>query len=212
MGSGDYVIAEWKSTQRLDVGYQQKLRSAEDNFVAHLEQVWGKTFSRGLTPKGDNQFIRTTILPQLFDNWLGVPMTTWRQAFTVTGHRTIINGRGSGNIIPEDWAVLWTGLALPNKNQHITEIKVQIGDRKYGRIDLEEIHQYDIPVVIFEEPFTVDEETAFDLYGYIEGELPDNGPGGAADTLYQRIVMTGCAFARVIDRALGTVGAAITST
>ena len=212
MGLGDYVIAEWKSTQKLDTNYQMTLRRKEDEFIALLEKNWGKTFSRGLTPKGDNQFTRTTIMPELFDDHGGTPMTTWRQAFTSIGHMTIINGVGAGNIIPEDWGVLWTGLAFPNKNQHLTEIKMQIGDRKYGRINLEEMHQYDVPILIFEEPFAIEEETAFDLYGYIEGELPHNGPGGALDTLYQRIVMTGCAFPKMIDRALGAVGAAISST
>lgn len=210
MGAGDYVIAEWKSTQRLDATYQQTLRRVEDEFIAHLEQKWNKSFSRGLTPKGDNQFSRTTILPELFDDHLGVRQVTWRQCFTTTGHMTILAGSGSGNTLPEDWGVIWTGIALPNKNQHLTDIKCQIGDRKFGRINIEEIHQYDIPVVIFEEPFTIDEETAVDIYGYIEGELPDNGPGGEADHLYQRIVLTGCAFPKQIDRALGTVGAALT--
>lgn len=212
MGQGDYVFAEWRSTQRLSTKYQETMRAKEDEAINYLQDKWHRMFSRGITPKGDAQFGRTSILPELFDDHLGIPMTTWRQKFQTTGHMTIINGRNSGNTIPEDWAVLWTGLALPNKNQHLSEIRMQIGDRKYGRINIEEIHQYEIPVLIFEEPFFVDEETAFDLYGYIEGELPDNGPGGEADTLFQRIIMTGTAFYRQIDRALGTVGAVLVST
>lgn len=208
MPQGDYIFVEWRSAQRLSVEYQSKLKMKEMEIVNLLESKWSpRKFSWGLTPKQSGEFGRTTIMPELFHDHLAADMVTWRQKFQTTGHMTIISGRGSGNTLAEDWAVLWTGLALPNKNQHLTEIKMQIGDRKYGRINLEEMHQYQIPVIIFEEPFIIDEETAFDLYGYIEGELPDNGPGGEADTLFQRIVMTGCAFYKQIDRALGTVGA-----
>jgi len=174
-----------------------------------LDRKWDpRKFGNGIMPKA-GEYGRTTILPALFDDHGDSQMATWRQKFQTTGHMTVMSGTKAGNTLPEDWSVAWVGLALPNKNQHLSEIKWQIGDRKFGRVDLEEIHQYKIPAIIFEEGFIVEEEEAFDLYGYIEPELPDNGPGGEADTIYQRIVLLGAAYFKQVDRALGQCGAAI---
>jgi len=135
-------------------------------------------------------------------------------------HDTLIQGNRTGETMPEDWKVGWLGLAFPNKNQHITEIRFQIGDRKYGRINLEEMRIYNKPAIIFEEPFIIDEETSFHLYGYFEGEIPVS-PFSPTVThtvnevehehycAYQRIVMLGQANYKMVDRALGNTGAAI---
>ena len=136
-------------------------------------------------------------------------MSHWRQTFTTTGHQTIIAGAGSGNTLPEDFKIAWIGLALPNKNQHLTEVKWQISDRKFGRLNLEEIRSYNQPAIIFEDGFIIDEEEGFDLYGYIEGPVPDIPWGPDTDVIYQRIVMLGAAYYKTIDKVLGNTGAAI---
>jgi len=99
------------------------------------------------------------------------------------------------------------GLAFPNKEQHITEIKFQIGDRKYGRINLEEMHAYNKPVIIFEDGFILDEEESFELYAYVEGPLPNQLP--FIQGVYQRVVMIGAAYFKVISKVLGNCGAVI---
>ena len=137
-------------------------------------------------------------------------MSHWRQTFTSTGHQTVISGTRTGNIIPEDFKVAWIGLALPNKNQHLTEVKWQISDRKFGRLNLEEIRSYNQPAIIFEDGFIIDEEEAIDIYGYIEGPVPAIPWGPTTDVIYQRIVLLGAAYYKTIDRVLGNCGAAIT--
>jgi len=152
------------------------------------------------------------------------PPAYWRQAFTQTGHQILLQGTRAGETLAEDWKIAWLGLAFPNKQQHITEIRMQIGDRKFGRINLEEMHAYNKPALIFENGYVIDEETAFEIYGYFEGPIPAlAGPQGAVqpgiptvdmngtDTacLYQRIIMLGAAYYKQSDRALGLVGAAI---
>ena len=211
MGQGGYIFCEYKSVKQANSVYQLALAELESRIIAKCTEDWFPTktpeqaFGGLVTQSG--QFGRTSILPELFDNHLGVQMAHWRQLFTVAGHQTLIAGAHAGNTIPEDFKIAWIGLAFPNKNQHITEIKFQIGDRKYGRIDLEEMHLFDCPALLFEEGILIDEETAFDLYGFVEGPIPTHHDGYVG--VHQRIVMLGAAYYKYADKVLGNCGAAI---
>jgi len=241
LGQGGYIFCEWDSVQKDDPRFQQTFAKLETGLINKCNAEWSpKTFGY-LTP-GAGQYGRTTILPGLFDpnpNTYGggafgataatgtfaLPPAYWRQAFSQVGHQTLIQGNRTGEGLPEDWKVGWLGLAFPNKNQHITEIRFQIGDRKYGRINLEEMRLYNKPALIFEEPFIIDEETSFHLYGYFEGPIagfptiagaeaqsftPSLSIEGVQTAVqYQRIVMLGEAMYKTIDRALGNCGATI---
>ena len=191
-----YIFCEWESIQDEYKNFQIALQKGENKMIQKCNAEWApKTFGY-LTPS-EGQYGRTTILPELFDNWNAVQMAHWRQQFTTAGHQLIIAGAGAGNTLPEDLKVLWTGLAFPNKQMNISEVKWYIGDRKYGRLNLEEIHSYNKPAIIFQEPFIIDEETTFELYGYLE----------EAD--FQRVVMLGATYYKYIDKVLGNCGAAI---
>jgi hypothetical protein len=226
MGQGSYVICEFDSIQKEYPDFQLALRKLESDLLTKCAADWGslampKSFGK-LTP-GKNEFGRTTILPGLFcPNLLtygggqfgGVavapfitPPATWRQLFTVAGHQTIMTGARPGYLLPEDFKVGVAGFMLPNKNQHLTEIKMQIGDRKYGRINLEEIHQYNKPAVILEEGFIIDEEESFELYGFIEGDIPVHLDGYIG--VHQRIIPLGFTGFNKIDYVLGNCGTAI---
>ena len=229
MGSGGYVLCELAAVRKEFPDFQKVFAELEreailkctgDWFASKVNKYAATGLSHeealkaaanevfgGLTPKSGEQFGRTTILPSLFDDHNGNQMVTWRQLFTTAGHQTLITGTRAGNTIPEDFKVAWIGLAFPNKNQHITEIKFQIGDTKYGRINLEDIHSYKVPAVIFEKGFIINEEESFDLYGYIEGPIPSEAP--FITGLYQSIVMLGACYYRRIDRVLGNPGSAI---
>jgi len=240
MGQGGYIFCEWDSVQKDDPSFQKVFKKLEDDLTYKCNSEWApKTMGR-LTPAA-GQYGRTSILPGLFDpnpltyggaafgaaatgNWPRPP-AYWRQAFRTTGAQTLIQGNGTGEGLPEDWKVGFLGLAFPNKNQHITEIRMQIGDRKYGRINLEEMRLYNKPALIFEEPFVIDEETSFHLYGFFEGPIAgfpeltgtpiqSFTPSLLVDNTqtavqYQRIVMLGEAMYKTIDRALGNGGVTI---
>jgi len=231
MGQGGYVFCEWDSVQKDDPKYQQVFAKLENDLINKCSTEWAPKKMGYLTPAA-GQYGRTTILPALFDpnpNTYGgaafggaltgtfpTPPAYWRQAFSQVGHQTLLQGNRTGETMPEDWKVGWLGLAFPNKNQHITEIRFQIGDRKYGRINLEEMRIYNKPAIIFEEPFIIDEETSFHLYGYFEGPIPASPfsptlsiEGVDTYVAYQRIVPLGEASYKMIDRALGNCGAAI---
>lgn len=172
------------------------LQNLENQILAKCNVEWSpKSFGEAF-PNGD-QYGRTTIMPEIFRGFNTAFLPHWRQLITAAGQQTVIYGVNAGHVIPEDVKVAWMGLAFPNKQQQISEIRFQIGDRKYGRLDLEEIHSYNVPAVIFEEGFIIDEETSFDLLAYVES--PD----------YQRIVMLGAMYYKTIDRVLGNTGAII---
>ena len=241
MGQGGYTFCEWDSVQKTDPQFQRVFAKLETEMMAKCNAEWApKTFGY-LTPSA-GQYGRTSILPGLFDpnpltygggafgataatGTFALPPSYWRQAFSQAGAQTLIQGNRTGEGLPEDWKVGWLGLAFPNKNQHITEIRFQIGDRKYGRINLEEMQVYNKPAIIFEEPFIIDEETSFHLYGFFEGPIagfptiagaqaqsftPSLSIEGVQTAVqYQRIVMLGMANYKMIDRALGNCGATI---
>lgn len=207
MGQGGYIICEWDSVAREDPDFQKAFRELDDRMLQKCTAEWHPRTVGYLVPNGD-QFGRTTILPALFRGFGQVAATPpvagtnclihWRQHITSAGHQALIMGSGIGSIVPEDFKIAWIGLMFPNKQQQVTEIRWQIGDRKYGRINIEEINSYNKPALIFEEGFIIDEEQSYDLWGYVK-EAHD----------YQRIVMLGAAYYKMIDKVLGLPGAAI---
>jgi len=194
--AGGYVFCEWGSVRKQFPEFQRVFAELESKVIEKCNADWAPRTLGYLAP-GANQYGRTSILPPLFKDNTGTQMVTWRQYFSSSGHQTLLAGVRTGNVIPEDFKIAWIGLAFPNKQLQISEIKWQIGDRKYGRIDLEELRVYEKPAVIFEEGFIIDEEQSFELYGYVE--QPD----------YQRIIMLGACYYKNIDKVLGNPGSAI---
>jgi len=219
MGQGSFVICEWDSVAKKNTLFQRAMASLDSKMISKCNLEWApRTFNPGLAlSPGANNYGRTTILPALFDDHNsapidttgggGNPVGTWRQLFTATGHQMILQGVRTGETIPEDFKVAWAGLAFPNKEQHITELRWQIGDRKYGRVNVEEIQGYNKPALIFEDGYILDEEQSFHLYGYLEGPLPVHHDGHAG--VYQRVVMLGFAAYKVISKVLGVPGTPI---
>jgi len=215
MGQGSYVICELDSIYKENSYFQQSLANLETAMINKCSTEWRPRSFGSLTPTQD-QFGRTTILPGIFGDHTGLaplaPLITWRQLFTTAGHQLLMTGGRIGFTIPEDVKVAWAGIALPNKNQHLTEIKYQIGDRKFGRIDLEELHLYNKPALIFEEGYILDEEESFDLWGYIEGPIPvfhDDAVLNRSWGVYQRIILLGAAYYKFYDKVGGACGAQV---
>jgi len=196
MGQGGFIFAEWDSIKKEYPDFQRAFADLEAKVIDKCLADWSPRTFGGLTPNAD-QFGRTSILPALFDDNTGTQMVHWRQYFASTGHQTLISGTRAGNVIPEDFKVAWIGLMFPNKQMTISEIRWQTSDRKYVRLNIEELRSYNKPAIIFEEGFLLDEEQSFELYGYVES------------VGYQRIVMLGACYYRVIDKVLGAPGSAI---
>lgn len=196
MGQGGYIFCEWDSVQKQWPKFQRAFADLENRVIEKCNADWEpKTFGY-LTPN-EKQYGRTSILPRLFLGWNSVVLPHWRQHITSTGHQTLLTGVRTGGTLPEDFKVAWIGLAFPNKQMQISEIRWQISDAKFGRVNIEELRGYNKPALIFEEGFILNEEEAFDLYGYVEQED------------YQRIIPLGAAYYRILDKVLSAPGAVI---
>jgi len=209
--AGSYVLCEWDSIKEQFPEWQKAFAELETRVIAKCDRDWSPKKFGGLTP-GAEEYGRTTIPPALFRGWAAAApfpqMVHWRQRLTSSGELMLIRGMGGGDVIPRDFKVAWMGLMFPNKEQHITELRWQISDGKYGRINVEEMLSYNKPAVIFEDGFLLNEKGSFELWGYVEGPIPVDHEG--RENIYQRIVMLGAAYFKTIDRVLGAPGAAIT--
>ena len=108
-------------------------------------------------------------MPELFYGFgqVAPTLTTWLNYATALGHQGLLAGSNAMSIY-KDYKIGIAGFAFLDKVQNITEVKLQIGDTKFPRINLEEAMVYNKPAVIFETGFVVDEQTEFDLHGYVE--------------------------------------------
>jgi hypothetical protein len=203
--AGGFIFAEWDSIRKEFPDFQRAFAELETDVITKCDTEWKpKTFGY-LTPM-ENQYGRTSIIPALFRGFgqtattpptAGHYLTDWRQHITSTGLQTLLMGNGAGDILPEDFKIAWIGLAFPNKQMNISELKWQISDQKFIRVNIEELMSYNKPALIFEKGYILNEEESFDLYGYVEEED------------YQRIVMLGAAYYKIIDKVLGAPGSAI---
>lgn len=195
-----FVICELEKVKETFPEFATKMAALKAQMVAKATADWAPLTFGGIAPKS-GQFGESTIMPELFNGLMTAyqPMVTWDQWFNVIGHRTIITGANTGGTIYEDYMIGLAGIALLSKAIRITEIRMQIGDRKIPRLNIEEAFAYNKPAVIFEQPMILDEEEGFDLYAYVDCRGP------------QRIKMIGIQLNRVPNKLQVTnTGAALT--
>ena len=200
--SGGFVICEYDSVKQGFPQYQRTMQSLKAAIIEKATRDWSpKTYGR-MSPTSA-QFGTSTIMPELFRSMStgtasSATLTTWNQWLDTTGSQTIMSGSNSG-VIYEDYKIGLAGLAFLDKSINIAEIRMQISDRKTGRINIEEAFAYEQPAVIFEDGFILDEETGFDLYAYV------------LSTGYQKIKLLGIEANRVPNKLqVSNTGAALT--
>jgi len=187
-----YVICEYEKVKDYFPEFKATMETLATQLRAKCAADWSpKTFG-GLAPSA-GQFGETTILPALFrDDVMTAAnagnMTTWEQWLPTLGHRTIMTGSGTGGIILEDYKIGLAGIAFLDKAIRVSEIKMQISDKKLPRINIEEALAYNKPAIVFENGYVLDEETGFDLYAYVTTQGP------------QRIKLLGLQMNRVPNR------------
>ena len=171
-----YVICEYEKIKEQFPEFGAMMTNLRTSLVAKATADWSPLTFGGMNPRS-GQFGETTILPPLFRDINNTALATWRQFFTAAQvaisqagtSQVMMSGVNSG-VIREDYMVGLAGICFLDKAIKITEIKMQIGDKKIPRINLEEALVYNKPCVVFEEGFTLDEEEGFDLYGYMQSE------------------------------------------
>ncbi len=197
-----FVICEYGKVKAEFPEYASMMASLENSLRLKADADWGPLSYGGIKPMA-GQYGKTTIMPEMFVGFggygTGTQLVTWNQRLTSTGNNVVIEGNSTGGSIPEDFKMGFAGLAFLDKAIKISEIKLQIGDKKLPRINLEEVRAYQQPCVIFENGFIADEETGFELKAYVES------------IGYQRLKLIGMQLNRVPNKLqVSLTGAAIT--
>jgi len=183
-----FVLVEYKKLKTQYPEFQETLAELESEALSMAASRWpGMTYG-GFQP-GANQYGRTTILPKVFADEAGdildknhVPKTWGVNEFriyfsstspanvAIPGWKTILQGGNPENIgtTPEDIIIALAGFAIPDPSILFSELRLQIGDKTYVIVDIEEIHMYEQPAIIFEKGYVVPPETFFKLQGFFQ--------------------------------------------
>jgi len=203
MGGG-FSIVEYETVKQGFPEFRRVETAAFNTLLAKCNADWSPQTFGGMKPTG-GQFGQGTIMPELFRDRATTTLHTWRQHFnqnflgmTIPANNTLMTGSNGGNLY-EDYKIGVCGLAFLDKAIKVTEIKMQISDRKLPRINLEEAFAYNKPAIVFEDFWILDEEQGFELLGYVTSEG------------YQTIKLLGPQFNRVPNKLMTTAtGAALT--
>lgn len=164
-----YVVCELKKLKTEYPEFVEATKKLQTKAIERAKEIWpGYTYG-GLFP-GPKQFGITTALPKFFGSTT-TALKTFRQNFTSTGWQDIFN-----LTVQEDVIIGGMGFAITSPTVNITELRMEIGDVKYPRINIEEMQCYDQPAVVFKQGWYAQEERSFLLRGYVEA------------TGYQRVV------------------------
>jgi len=169
-----YVICEYEKVRQYMPEFASTMQKLKNDLIIKATADWDPITYGGIAPQS-GQFGETTVMPNLFNGLATAyqPLISWYQWLNNTGHRTIMTGTATGGTIYEDYKIGLAGLVLLSKAIRISEIRMQIGDKKIPRMNIEEAMAYNKPAVVFEQPFILDEETGFDLYAYVLSQGPE---------------------------------------
>ena len=166
-----FIICEYEEVKKQFPEFREILESTRRALINKAVSDWAPLKYGGLTPKA-GEFGESTIIPSLFKDITGTTLVTWDQWFNATGAQTILSGAAPGNTIYEDYKVGWVGIAFLDPVVRVSEIRWQIGDKKYPRVNIEECFAYEFPCIVFEEGYILDEETSFELIAYVLTQGP----------------------------------------
>lgn len=196
------IICEYSKVKAEFPEYSSMMASLENSMRNMADSHWSPLTYGGTKPKA-GQYGKSTIMPEMFVGYggygVGTQLSTWNQFLTTTGDAVIIEGNNTGGSIHRDFMIGLAGIAFLDKAIKISEIKLQIGDKKLPRINLEEARAYEQPCVLFEDGFVCDEDTGLEVKGYVEARG------------YQRLKLIGMQLNRVPNKLqVSLTGAAIT--
>jgi len=192
--AGGYILCEYDSVKKEFPEFKATMDALKRSLVTKASADWAIPANKFTLEEGH----LTTVIPALFNDITGTRLVTWDQWFNATGHQLIMAGAAAGNTIAEDYMVGLVGLAFLDAAIRVSEIKMQISDKKLPRINIEEAFAYNKPAIVFEEGYILDQETTFELYAYVLTQGP------------QRIKLIGLQANRVKDKLLTDTGATLT--
>lgn len=159
METDKLVIGELEKLKDLPE-FQTGLRNLIETAKTRAAEIWpGYTFG-GMFPK-DKQFGITSALPKFFGSTT-TALTNFRQNLgSANAWQSIFD-----LTVQEDVIIGMMGVAITSPTINITELRAEISDKKYPRINIEEMQSYQQPAVIFKQGLIAEEEKAFKLRGY----------------------------------------------
>lgn len=162
------VLCEYEKVKEEFPEFGSTLAKLESDLMSLANADWNPLTYGGTKPKS-GQYGKSTIMPELFYGFgqVAPTLTSWKSYATTIGNQGLLAGSNAGSVY-EDYKVGIAGFAFLDKVQRITEFKLEVGDTKFPRINIEESMVYNKPAVLFETGIIVDEETDFDLHGYVE--------------------------------------------
>lgn len=195
--ANNYVICEYERVKEYFPEFNGMMQNLEADLLSRAQRDWAPLVYGGFNPKS-GQFGRTTIIPALFNDNAGTRMTTWEQTITALGHQTLLTGSAGNNAFYEDYKIGLAGFAFLDDAMRISELKMYISDKKIARMNIEEAYCYNKPAIVFEQGFTLDEETNFELFAF------------ATSFGKTRIMPIGFQVNRVKDKLVTNPGSALT--
>lgn len=193
-----YQIYEAREIAEESPEYQKIL----DDFRADVQEIAATEFNKpygGMFPASD-EFGETTILPKFLANG-GASLVTFCQELDLTDALfnpsagtspawiDILNGT-----LDEDVMIGIIGFVIDpckvgtdSTTVDVTELRMEIGDKKFPRLNIEEIHGYEQPVLILEQGAMILPEKPYLLRGMIAP------PGVSITSSAQRVVPIGVA-------------------
>jgi len=176
----EFLVCELDKVKEEYPNYAQAANDVLEEGKGLANEHFGMNFG-GMFP-GTEQYGMTTALPKFFTGYAGSSLTTFRQDFDSSGWQDIFNMSS----VTEDIILGGLGFAFTGSSVNITELRMEIGDTKYPRIDIEEINTYDQPAVVLEKGWIGVEEESFKLRGYVESTGYQRTVPLEAFTLYKK--------------------------
>ena len=166
----EFVVCELDKIKDVYPEFEASAKRLKEAALARAREIWPAFRYGGMFP-GPKEFGITTALPKFFKGFAGTTLTTFRQNFTSTGWQDIFN-----MTVDEDIIIAGMGFAITSPTINVTELRLEIDDMKFPRINIEELRAYRQPAIIFKQGWVAQEERPFLLRGYFEA------------TGYQRII------------------------
>lgn len=166
----NYVLCDYSKVRETAPEFNSTLQALHASLVQSAERDWSPLKYGGMSPK-PGQFGESTIMPSLFMGMAGTTLQTWAQTLTATGSQTVIQGSNAGQIL-EDYKIGIVGIAFLDKALRCTEIRMDVSDKRLGRLNLEETMGYDAPTVVLENGYLLDEKTNFTLRAFVDSIGP----------------------------------------
>lgn len=159
----EVIVVEYDKIRQEYPEYEESIARVYAQGMELADKAFsGKSYG-GMFPK-DGQYGITTLLPKFLDWRAGTPkLTTFRQNYGSTGWNNIFTGTLQDGIV-----IGAIGFVIPDPSIIVNEFRLEIANKKYPRINIEEIHGMKTPAILFREGWLINKKTMYQIRGRFE--------------------------------------------